>query len=172
MILYYIMRKYIIIHTTHEGCYDCKPIEHGNIKITPITVNTPKIFFFDSKIQAGEFFREYINDVDVIDSQCKNGNEIEHKDYCTCGIIELDEDKQQPIFYYNKKNQIFLLETTAQVYTVPVSLKVDVNNLGVSHSLLRRHNSLTNEQKKTYIALGQILCESCKDDEDEDKDNL
>ena len=155
------MPKYIIIHTTHDGCYDFKQIDHGNIKITPITVNTPKIFFFDSKIQAGEFFTDYINDVDVIDQQCKIGEEINHQDFCTCGIIELDE-KKQPIFFYNKKNQIFLLETTAQLYTIPESLKIDLNNVSVSHRLLKEHKSLTREQKDTYIELGRILCEDCK----------
>ena len=165
------MPKYIIIHTTHEGCYDCKQIDHGNVKIMPITVNTPKIFFFDSKILAGEFFTDYINDVDVIDPQCRNGDEIDHKDFCTCGIIELD-DNEQPIFFYNKKNQIFLLETTAQLYTIPVDLKIDVNNLGVSQRLLNRRKSLTQQQKKTYIELGRLLCEDCiPEDVEEDEDD-
>ena len=165
------MSKYIIIHTTHEGCYDCKQIDHGNIKIMPITVNTPKIFFFDNKILACEFFTDYINDVDVLDAQCKTGVEIDHKDFCTCGIIEMD-DSEQPIFFYNKKNQIFLLETTAQLYTIPVDLKIDVNNLGVSQRLLNRRKTLTQQQKKTYIELGRLLCEDCipEDVEDDDKD--
>ena len=164
------MPKYIIIHTTHEGCYDCKQIDHCGIKITPITVNTPKIFFFDSKLQAGEFFTEYINDVDVIDERCKRGNEIDHQDFCTCGIIEMDEDNQQPIFFYNKKNQIFLLETTAQVYIIPQDLKINLLNLGVSQRLLQRNKSLTRQQKVTYIELGRVLSENCKTDEDSDDD--
>jgi hypothetical protein len=156
------MPKYIIIHTTHEGCYDCKQIEHSGVKITPITVNTPKLFFFDSKLQAGEFFTEYINDVDVIDERCKRGVEIDHQDFCTCGIIEMDEDSEQPIFFYNKKNQIFLLETTAQLYIIPESLKIDLNNLSVSHRIFKRRKSLAREQKQTYIELGRLLCEDCK----------
>ena len=133
----------------------------------PITVNTPKIFFFDNKILACEFFTDYINDVDVLDPQCRIGDEIDHKDFCTCGIIELD-DNEQPIFFYNKKNQIFLLETTAQLYTIPVDLKIDVNNLGVSQRLLNRRKTLTQQQKKTYIELGRLLSEDCVIEEDDD----
>ena len=47
---------------------------------------------FDSREQAQDFFEEYINDVDVLDIRCKKGDDVFHIDYCTCGIIELDED--------------------------------------------------------------------------------
>jgi hypothetical protein len=97
------MVNYIIIHNKHEGCYDfqCYEDEDKRLRFTSITINPPKIFLFNNKEQAHEFFNEYINDVDVIDNRCKKGEEVEHIDYCTCGIIELDEE-ENPILFYNK----------------------------------------------------------------------
>ena len=88
------MIKYLIIHNKHEGCYDFQFYEDqvAKMRLTSITINPPKIFMFHDKEQAHEFFSEYINDVDVIDPRCRKGEEVEHIDYCTCGIIELDED--------------------------------------------------------------------------------
>ena len=105
------MIKYLIIHNKHEGCYDFKYYEDeaSRMRLTSITINPPKIFMFDNKEQAQDFFSEYINDVDVIDHRCKKGDEVKHISYCTCGIIELDED-ENPILFYNKKNQIFFLD--------------------------------------------------------------
>ena len=102
------MMKYIIIHNKHEGCYDFQFYEDeaSRMRLTSITINPPKIFMFTNKEQAFEFFNEYINDVDVIDARCKKGDEVEHIDYCTCGIIELDEE-ENPILFYNKRNQYF-----------------------------------------------------------------
>ena len=114
------MVKYIIIHNKHEGCYDFQYYEDeaSRMRLTSITINPPKIFMFDSKEQAQDFFEEYINDVDVIDIRCRKGQEVEHIDYCTCGIIELDEE-ENPILFYNKKNQIFLMEHGPQIFLTP-----------------------------------------------------
>ena len=98
------MVKCVIIHNKHEGCYDFQFYEDetAKMRLTSITINPPKIFMFDSREQAQDFFEEYINDVDVLDIRCKKGDEVVHIDYCTCGIIELDED-ENPILFYNKK---------------------------------------------------------------------
>ena len=120
------MVNYIIIHNKHEGCYDFQFYEDeaSKMRLTSITINPPKIFMFNNKEQAQDFFEEYINDVDVIDNRCKKGDEVEHIDYCTCGIIELDEE-ENPILFYNKKNQIFLMENGPQVFLPPQELKND-----------------------------------------------
>jgi hypothetical protein len=169
------MVKYIIIHNTHNGCYDfqCYQDEAARIRLTSITINPPKIFLFNSRDEAQDFFEEYINDVDCIDIKCKKGDDVEHVDYCTCGIIELD-DKGEPILFYNKKNQIFLMEHGPQVFLPNQELKNDIRNLNLTNKLIRKCKSLSREQKNRYIELGKY-CEECNDgdvdDEDDDDEN-
>jgi hypothetical protein len=171
------MVKYIIIHNKHEGCYDFQYYEDAatKMRLTSITINPPKIFMFESKEQAQDFFEEYINDVDVIDVRCKKGEEVEHIDYCTCGIIELDEE-ENPILFYNKKNQIFLMEHGPQIFIPPQELKEDIKNLNLTNRLIRKAKSLSREQRKRYIELGKY-CEDCSvndksDEEDDEKEDL
>ena len=97
------MVKYIIVHCRHDGCYDFQYYEDEKTRtrLTSITINPPKIFMFTTKEDAHEFFDEYMNDIDEIDTRCKKGDEVEHQDYCTCGIIEMDDDGN-PILFYNK----------------------------------------------------------------------
>jgi hypothetical protein len=114
---------------------------------------------FNNREQAQDFFEEYINDVDVIDNKCKKGEEVEHVDYCTCGIIELDED-DNPILFYNKKNQIFLMEDGPQIFLPNQELKNDVKNLNLTNKLIRKCKTLGREQRKRYIELGKY-CEEC-----------
>jgi len=160
------MVKYIIIHNKHEGCYDfqCYEDEATKMRLTSITINPPKIYLFDSKETAQEFFEEYINDVDVLDIRCKKGDEVEHIDYCTCGIIELDEE-ENPILFYNKRNQIFLMEHGPQVFLTPQELKNDIKNLNLTNKLIRKSKTLGREQRKRYIELGRH-CEECQEKED------
>ena len=157
------MAKYIIVHCKHEGCYDFQFYEDEKTKtrLTSIAINPPKIFLFNEKEAAHDFFSEYMNDVDVIDSRCKKGEEVEHQDYCTCGIIELDDDSN-PILFYNKKNQIFLLENSALVFTPPQIVKDDIINYNLTNSLIKRCKKLDKEQKQRYIDLGK-MCEECID---------
>jgi hypothetical protein len=156
------MVKYIIIHNKHEGCYDFKFYEDeaSRMRLTSITINPPKIFMFDNKEQAHDFFNEYINDVDVIDNRCKKGEEVEHIDYCTCGIIELDED-ENPILFYNKRNQIFFMENGPQVFLPPQELKDDIGNFNLTNKLIKKCKNLGKEQRKRYIELGKI-CQDCE----------
>ena len=156
------MVKCLIIHNKHEGCYDFPYFEDesSKMRLTSITINPPKIFMFDSREQAQDFFEEYINDVDVLDIRCKKGNDVVHIDYCTCGIIELDED-ENPILFYNKKNQIFLMETGPQVFLPPEEVKNDIKNLNLTNRLIRKCKTLSKEQRKKYIELGKY-CEECQ----------
>ena len=166
------MVKYIIIHNKHEGCYDFQYYEDeaSRMRLTSITINPPKIFMFDSKEQAQDFFEEYINDVDVIDIRCRKGQEVEHIDYCTCGIIELDEE-ENPILFYNKRNQIFLMEHGPQIFLPSQELKNDVKNLNLTNRLIRKCKTLGKEQRKRYIELGKY-CEECSaNDKDSDSEN-
>ena len=162
----------MIIHNKHEGCYDFQYYEDAatKMRLTSITINPPKIFMFESREQAQDFFEEYINDVDVIDVRCKKGEEVEHIDYCTCGIIELD-DEENPILFYNKKNQIFLMEHGPQIFLPPQELKEDIKNLNLTNRLIRKAKSLSKEQRKRYIELGKY-CEDCSlnDNNDEEVD--
>jgi hypothetical protein len=155
------MVKYIIVHCRHDGCYDFQYYEDEKTRtrLTSITINTPKIFMFTTKEDAHEFFDEYMNDIDEIDVRCKKGEEVEHQDYCTCGIIEMDEDGN-PILFYNKKNQLFLLEHSAQVFTPPQSLKEDIGNLNLTNKLIKRCKKLDKVQRDKYIELGK-MCQEC-----------
>jgi hypothetical protein len=157
------MVKYIIVHCRHEGCYDFQYYEDEKTRtrLTSITINTPKIFLFTSKEDAHEFFDEYMNDIDEIDTRCKKGEEVEHQDYCTCGIIEMDEEGN-PILFYNKKNQLFLLEHSAQVFTPPQILKDDISNLNLTNKLIKKCKKLDKEQRDRYIELGKV-CQECED---------
>ena len=173
------MVKYLIIHNKHEGCYDfqCYQDEVARIRLTSITINPPKIFMFNTRDEAQDFFEEYINDVDCIDIRCKKGDDVEHIDYCTCGIIELD-DKGEPILFYNKKNQIFLMENGPQVFLPNQEVKNDIKNLNLTNKLIRKCKTLGREQRKRYIELGKY-CEEyngdglsdSSDDESEKKKN-
>jgi len=130
---------------------------------------------FTTRDEAQDFFEEYINDVDCIDVRCKRGDEVEHIDYCTCGVIELD-DKGEPILFYNKKNQIFLMEHGPQLFVPNHELKNDVKNLNLTNRLIRKCKSLGREQRKRYIELGKY-CEECNagdtdSDEEEDKNKV
>jgi hypothetical protein len=166
------MIKYLIVHNKHEGCYDfkCYQDDVARIRLTSITINPPKIFMFSTREEAQDFFEEYINDVDCIDIRCKRGDEVEHMDYCSCGVIELD-DKGDPILFYNRKNQIFLLENGSQVFLPNQEIKNDIRNFNLTNKLIRKCKSLAREQRDRYIELGKY-CEECNldtDTEDEPK---
>lgn len=171
------MVKYIIIHNKHEGCYDfhCYQDEVARIRLTSITINPPKIYMFNTRDEAQDFFEEYINDVDCIDNRCKKGEDVEHIDYCTCGVIELD-DKGEPVLFYNKKNQIFLMEHGPQLFIPNFEVKNDIKNLNLTNRLIRKCKSLGREQRKRYIELGKY-CEECNaghetDSDEEDKNTV
>ena len=155
------MIKYIVLHNTHNGCYDFQYYEDekARLRLTSITINPPKIFLFSDRDSAQDFFEEYINDVDVIDPKCKKDDDIEHVEHCTCGIIELDDD-ENPILFYNKRNQIFLLEQGTQVFMPHQELKNDIKNMNLTNKLIRKCKSLSREQRRRYIELGKY-CEDC-----------
>ena len=155
------MIKYIVLHNTHNGCYDFQYYEDekARLRLTSITINPPKIFMFNDRESAQDFFEEYINDVDVIDPKCKKDDDVEHVNYCTCGIIELD-DEENPVLFYNKRNQIFLLENGPQVFVPPQELKNDMKNMNLTNKLIRKCKTLSREQRKRYIELGKY-CEDC-----------
>ena len=170
------MVNYIVIHNTHNGCYDfqCYQDEAARIRLTSITINPPKLYLFNTRDEAQDFFEEYINDVDCIDIKCKKGDDVEHVDYCTCGVIELD-DKGEPILFYNKKNQIFLMEHGPQVFLPNQEVKNDIRNLNLTNRLIRKCKSLGREQRNRYIELGKY-CEECNgndltDSSDDESDN-
>jgi hypothetical protein len=161
-IIQYTIPAYIIVHCKHDGCYN--PLmfkdENPKTKTSHVQINMPKIFLFDNKPEAKEFFSDYINDVDVLDEQCKIGEEINHVDHCNCGIVKLDDEDGQPILFYNQKNQIFLLEPTAQVYAPAHDFKIEMANLNLLNSLVRTSRTLGREQQRRYVELGK-KCEEC-----------
>jgi hypothetical protein len=165
------MVKYLVVHNKHEGCYDFQfyQDEAARIRLTSITINPPKIYMFNTRDEAQDFFEEYINDVDCIDIRCKRGDDVEHIDYCTCGVIELDEE-ENPILFYNRKNQIFLLEHGPQLFVPPSELKSDIKNLNLTNRLIRKCKSLSREQRNRYIELGKY-CQDCNADTQDDEDD-
>jgi hypothetical protein len=160
--------RYIVVHNKHNGCYDYKCFEdHENKRrLTSITINPPKIFLFTNKEQAQDFFNDYINDVDVIDPNCKDGEEVEHVDYCTCGIVEMDEEGENPVLFYNKRNQIFFMEMGGQTFLPPQNTKDNIEDINLTNKLIRRCRRLDVEQKKKYIELGKA-CEEAMNAENE-----
>lgn len=164
------MVKYIIVHNKHEGCYDykCYQDDVARIRLTSITINPPKIFMFNTRDEAQDFFEEYINDVDCIDIRCRKGDDVEHMDYCSCGVIELD-DNGEPILFYNKKNQIFLLEHGPQVFLPNQEIKNDIRNMNLTTRLIRKCKSFAKEQRDRYIELGKY-CEECNLDSDKEEE--
>lgn len=164
------MTKYMIIHCKHDGCYDFKMYEDPETKtrLTSIRINPPLVFLYDDKEKAQEFFSDYINNVDNIDNRCKKGDDVEHIDFCTCGIIELDEEGENPVLFYNKKNQIFFLEMGGQVFSPPHELKNDVSNFNITNKLLKKFRTLSKEQKEKYVELGKLCQECIEEDEKED----
>jgi hypothetical protein len=150
----------MIVHCKHDGCYEnCVSIDNkNNAQITQITINLPKVFLFNNKEDADIFFNGYINDVDVIDTRCKKGDDVVHCDVCTCGIIDFDKNGNTVLFY-NKTNQIFLLENSAQTFTTHANMYYDSHNMNLSNKLLSRGcKKLSVEQKIKYIKLGK-MCE-------------
>jgi hypothetical protein len=123
---------------------------------------------FNTRDEAQDFFEEYINDVDCIDNRCKKGEDVEHIDYCTCGVIELD-DKGEPVLFYNKKNQIFLMEHGPQLFVPNHEVKNDIKNFNLTNRLIRKCKTLGREQRKRYIELGKY-CEECNAGHDTDSD--
>lgn len=157
------MARYLVVHNKHEGCYDyhCFEDHENKRRLTSITINPPKLFMFHDKEQAHDFFNEYIAEVDVVDLNCKDGDEVEHVDYCTCGIVEID-DEENPILFYNKRNQIFFLEIGAQVFLPPQNTKSNIDDMNLTNRLIRRCRHLDVEQKQKYIELGRTCEESMK----------
>ena len=154
--------KYIVVHCKHEGCYEYKSVEDiaRQTRMTSIRINPPKLFVFDDMESAGEFFEEYMIDVDCIDIKCRKGEDIEHADYCTCGIVELNEDCY-PILFYNKIHQIFLTEVSCNVFEPLRELKHDICNMNLTNKLIRKCRKLTKEQRDQYIELGRV-CQECE----------
>lgn len=157
-----IMPQFIVVHCKHQGCYN--PLffkdENPKTKVASVQINPPRIFLFDNKPEAKEFFRDYINDVDVLDERCVKDEEINHVDYCNCGIVKLDEEDGQPILFYNQKNQIFLLEPSAHLFAPAHDLKIEIENLNLINSLVRTSRTLGREQQRRYVDLGK-RCEEC-----------
>ena len=148
-----IMPKYLVVHCKHDGCYDFKYYEDDITKtrLSTLRINPPKVFCFETKEQASDFFEDYINDVDVIDVRCRKGDEeVDHKDYCTCGVIEMDDDGD-PNLFYNKRNQIFLLESGAQAFLPSQDLKEEIINMNLTNKLIRKSKTLDREQQKKYV---------------------
>ena len=166
------MVNYIIIHNKHEGCYDFQFYEDeaSKMRLTSITINPPKIFMFNNKEQAQDFFEEYVTDIDVIDLKCKKNDEIDHQEFCTCGIFEFDDD-DNPTLFYNKKNQIFLMEHGPQVFMPPQEIKNDVKNFNLTNRLIRKRNTLSRTQRKKYVELGKYCQECLENDKNTKKDN-
>jgi hypothetical protein len=74
------------------------------------------------------------------------------------------DEKGEPILFYNKKNQIFLMEHGPDVFLPNQELKNDIRNLNLTNRLIRKCKSLGREQRKRYIELGKY-CEECNGEE-------
>ena len=85
------------------------------------------------------------------------------------------DENDNPSLFYNKTNQIFLLEIGAQTFLTTQGLKKDISNMNLTNKLIKNCKSLDLEQKKKYIELGMV-CQEClefpenNDDYDNDGD--
>ena len=152
---------YIIVHTTHEGCQNCCSNEEEST--IPVRINTPKIFFFIDKDKAQDFFNEYIYNVNNLDPRCScdNGNDIKHVENCLCGTVEMDEENN-PILFCDKKNQVFFLENTGQIFTPQTDIKTTINGSNIIHKIItKKCKNLGYVQREEYIKIGQ-MCEDYK----------
>jgi hypothetical protein len=52
---------------------------------------------------------------------------------------------------------------SAQVFTVPQTIKNDINNINITNSLIKKCKNLGREQKHKYIELGK-MCEEHMND--------
>jgi hypothetical protein len=167
------MTKHLIVHCTHAGCYDYKSMKDDNAipLMTRVKINAPRVFMFDDKFQASEFFHEYMNEIDCIDIRCRQENETIHLDNCTCGVVNTNEDGD-PILFYNKVHQIFLLDMAAQTFTPSKDLRIDINNMNLTNSHIIKCKTLSKTQRESYIELGRV-CQGCSkvdyDDDDDDE---
>ena len=161
--------KYMLVHCKHNGCNEPGMGELNNL-FNQVTLNPPKVFIFDDKEKANEFFYEYMNDVDVIDRRCKTGDTAKHVPFCSCGIIEHD-DAGDTCLYYNKLNQIFLLEQSATVLMTPQDTRISINNANLTHKLVRNCKRMDREQRDAYIILGK-MCQGCNESEPVKHENI
>lgn len=159
------MIKYMVIHCKHEGCYDfhCYEDEQAKIRFTSIRINPPKVFLFRTRDEAQDFFEDYINDIDCTDLRCRKGEDIEHVELCTCGVIDFD-DKDEPVLFYDKKNQVFLMEQGPDFFVPNYEVKSNTKNLNLTNRLIRRCKTLSTEQRNRYIELGKY-CQECNEEE-------
>ena len=160
------MITYILVHCKHNGCNQSfTPAFGGDHRklFGQVSLNSPKVFLFYDKSKANEFFHEYMNDVDVIDERCKKSGKVEHIDFCTCGILDLDDEGDVRLFY-NKTDQIYLLEISAQVYMSCDETQISVNNANLTRRFMRDCKKLEVEQRNAYIELGK-MCMRCNDPE-------
>ena len=152
---------HLVIHNTFQKTYNC-----NNCSDEPYMMNQsiipPKVYMFYNKEQAQEFYSDYINDIDEIDERCKKGQDIEHVNYCICGVLELDDDGN-PVFFNNKKNHIYLLEVAGTIMSVPYKLKHEIHTMNSTISNLKKYKTLSGEQINKYIQLGK-MCEECLND--------
>jgi hypothetical protein len=131
------MTNYLVIHTKHDGCYD-RPIYEDKaerLRYVTIRINPPKIFMFHEREQAINFFKEYIQDLDVPDHRCKKDDDIEHVPNCACG---LRDDNEYTTLFYNKRNQVFLLEHSSDVFLPPQKVKKQIDALNFTNGLIRK----------------------------------
>jgi flagellar biosynthesis GTPase FlhF len=159
---------HLVIHNTFQKTYNCNNCSDEPYMMNQ-TIIPPKVFMFYNKEQAQEFYSDYINDIDEIDERCKKGQEIEHVNYCICGVLELDDDGN-PIFFNNKKNHIYLLEVAGTIMSVPYKLKHEIHTMNSTISNLKKYKTLSGEQINKYIQLGK-MCEECLNDNTMENDD-
>lgn len=156
----------MVIHCKHEGCYDfhCYEDEQAKIRFTSIRINPPKVFLFRTRDEAQDFFEDYINDIDCTDLRCRKGEDVEHVELCTCGVIDFD-DKDEPVLFYDKKNQVFLMEQGPDFFVPNYEVKSNTKNLNLTNRLIRRCKTLSAEQRSRYIELGKY-CQECNEEDE------
>jgi hypothetical protein len=159
---------HLVIHNTFQKTYNCSNCSDEPYMMNQ-TIIPPKVYMFYNKEQAQEFYSDYINDIDEIDERCKKGQEIEHVNYCICGVLELDDDGN-PVFFNNKKNHIYLLEVAGTIMSVPYKLKHEIHTMNSTISNLKKYKTLSGEQINKYIQLGK-MCEECLNDNTVESDD-
>jgi hypothetical protein len=161
--------NYLVVHTKHNGCYDYPSFEDesGKRRIFKLRINPPKVFMFKTRKQASNFFYDYIQDIDCIDPKCKTIYDTVHQDECSCGVMD---DVDDPTLFYNKNNQIFLLENGSQIFMPPYQIKRNIDNFNNQSDLIRSLKRFEVEHTKRHALLCSICEESEALDSDSDED--
>jgi hypothetical protein len=144
--------SHVVIHCKHVGCYEVYETD----EFGPVThLNMPIIYFFNCKESAVLFFKDYIKHLSCSHTKCV---QPDPKEYVVgCGTIYSDDDDNN-LYYIDHTHQIYILETSSQMYTPNLNVLNAVNAINKLNNQKKMCKTFGQEQKQQMIELGK-MCE-------------